>query len=291
MTITQLIPLAIAISIFLTVFALGLNASLEDALWLFRRPGLLARSLFSMNVLMVVLAILGAKLFNLDLAVAIAIISLAVSPVPPVFPKKQKKVGATDSYGVALVVSASLASLVLIPLWIESLSHIFGFEAHLDLGKILSIVLLKILLPLFAGIVVHQFAPQFADRIAKPLSLVALVILVIGVIPILFVSYHAMWAMVGNGVLAAVVLFAVIGLTAGHLLGGPNSDDRSVLALATSARHPGLALTIAVMNFPEQKKAVLIVLLFHLIVGAIVAIPYVQWRKRQHADLDAQNPS
>jgi BASS family bile acid:Na+ symporter len=284
MTIAQLIPIVIAISIVLTVFAFGLNASLEDAIWLFRKPGLFVRSIFSMNVLMVILAIIAAKLFDIDNALETAIIALALSPVPPIFPKKQRKVGATDSYAVALLVSASLVSIVLIPIWSELLGIIFNFEAHLGLNKILPIVFLKILLPLFAGIVVHRIAPQFADRAARLISLVAMILLVIGVLPVLFISYRAMWAMVGNGVLVAVILFAVVGITAGHLLGGPDPDDRSILALATSTRHPGLAITIAALNFPDRKGAVLIVVLFHLIVGAIVAIPYIKWRESRHSD-------
>jgi BASS family bile acid:Na+ symporter len=287
MTIAQLVPLAIATSIILIVFALGLDADLNDAIWLFRRPGLLARSIFSMNVLMVVLAIMGSRLFSLDPAIKTAIIALAISPVPPIFPKKRQKVGATDPYAVALVVSTSLASVVLIPIWLELLGGIFNFEAHVGLGKILTIVFLKIMLPLFAGILIRRFAPHVAARAVRPISLVAAVLLVMGVIPVLFISYRAMWAMVGNGVLAAVVLFAVVGIAAGHLLGGPAPDDRSVLALATSTRHPGLAITIAALNFPERKGAVLIVVLFHLIAGAIVALPYIKWRKRLHSDREA----
>lgn len=287
MAIAQLVPLTIATSIFLTVLALGLAANLKDAVWLFQKPGLLARSILSLNVLMVVLAIVAAKLFNLDPAVKIAIIALAISPVPPFFPKKQSKVGATDSYAVALLVSASLFSVVLIPGWLELLGGIFDFEAHLALDKILLVVFIKILLPLSVGILVHHFAPALAHRVVKPISIAATVLLVIAVLPILFSSYHAIWAMVGNGVLITLMLFALIGIVVGHLLGGPDPDDRSVLALATSARHPGIAITIAALNFPERKSAVFVVVLLHLIVGTIVAIPYMKWRKKSHSGLEA----
>lgn len=289
MTIAQLIPLAIVTSIVLTVFALGLNSSLEDAIWLFRKPGLLAKSIFSLNVLMVILAIVAARLFKLDPALQIAIIAIAISPVPPIFPKKESKVGATNPYAIALLVAASLFSIVLIPAWLGLLGAIFDFEAHVGVGleKILPTVFLRILLPLFAGILVHQFAPHFADRAVKPISLFAVILLIISIIPVLFViSYRAMWAMVGNGVLIVVILFAVVGITAGHLLGGPDPDNRSMLALATSMRHPGLAITIAALNFPERKSAVLIVVLFHLIIGTIVTIPYMKWRKKQHSRLE-----
>jgi len=64
MTLDQLIPAAISVSIFLTVFAVGLHAALRDAVFLLRRPGLLLRSILSMNVVMVVFAATAATLFD-----------------------------------------------------------------------------------------------------------------------------------------------------------------------------------------------------------------------------------
>jgi BASS family bile acid:Na+ symporter len=61
------------------------------------------------------------------------------------------------------------------------------------------------------------------------------------------------------------------------------SDNRSVLALATSTRHPGVALAIAGSLFPDQ-QTVLSVVLWHLIVGAVVCAPYVNWRQHEHGD-------
>jgi bile acid:Na+ symporter, BASS family len=279
MGITQLISLILSTSVILTVFAFGLDARVGDVTWLLRKPGLLVRSIFSMNVLMVILAIAAAEFFHLDPAIKTAIVALAISPIPPLFPKKGGQIGITGSYAIALVMSAALLSMVLIPGWVELLSVIFHFQAHVGVEKILQIVLTKILLPLCVGILAHRFAPDFSERLVKPISLIATLLLVVGVLPVLFVSYHAMWAMVGNGVLIAVAVFSLVGIVIGHLLGGPDPQDRSILALATSTRHPGIAIAISVLNFPERKE-VLIVVLFHLVVGAIVAIPYIKWRKR-----------
>jgi len=78
------------------------------------------------------------------------------------------------------------------------------------------------------------------------------------------------------------VLFTVVGLTVGHLLGGPDPHDRRVLALATATRHPGVAMAIAALNFPDQRAAQ-IVIVYHLIFGAIVSFPYVKWQARGNA--------
>ena len=67
-------------------------------------------------------------------------------------------------------------------------------------------------------------------------------------------------------------------------LGGPDPDDRAVLALATASRHPGVALAIASANFPGQ-TLVPAAVLWYLIVSALVSIPYLTWRQRRHGGI------
>jgi bile acid:Na+ symporter, BASS family len=53
-------------------------------------------------------------------------------------------------------------------------------------------------------------------------------------------------------------------------------EDRTVLALYTSARHPGVAVAIAQTNFPEQRLALAAILLA-MLVSAVLALPYMNW--------------
>jgi BASS family bile acid:Na+ symporter len=143
-----------------------------------------------------------------------------------------------------------------------------------------SIVMIPILIPLLAGIGFGHIAPALAARIASPVSLVAMLLLLVSLVPILFVATPALVALIGNGVLACLIAFALVGLCVGHFLGGPDSDNRTVLAIATAARHPGMAIAIASLTFPDE-KAVMAVVLYHVILGGIVAVPYVKWRSHQ----------
>lgn len=290
MTLAQLIPLAINVSMFLIVFALGLNATLQDATWLFRRPALLVRSILSMNIVMLVFAVAVALLFDLHPAIEIAIVALAVSPVPPILPGKQEKAGGSASYAIGLLVAASVVAIVLVPAAIELVGRIFGVEAHLAPGKVASVILVSVIVPLLAGIGLRQLAPDLAVRIAKPVSLFATALLVVAFVPVLFIAWPAIWALVGNGVLLILILFTLIGLTVGHWLGGPDPDDRTVLALATATRHPGVAAIIAGINFPSE-KTVLAIVMYHLVIGGIVSLPYVNWRKHTHSGLTTGAPT
>ncbi len=65
-------------------------------------------------------------------------------------------------------------------------------------------------------------------------------------------------------------------LAAGHLLGGPNAETRTALAIATIARNMGLALFITVLSGTE--KCELAVLVAYMISGIALAVPYSDQR-------------
>lgn len=282
MTLVQWIVLALQASVALLVFALGLEAHYRDAAYVFQRPWLLLRSLFSMSVVMPLFAIAAVALFDLSPAINVAIVALSLSPVPPILPWKQTKAGGSAPYAVGLLFSAAVLAIFLLPTVVELDGLLFGREAHLPMAKIAPIMLGTIILPLIAGMTVNALKPEFALRFARPVAMLATALLVLAALPVLVGEWRQLLAMVGNGTLIVLALFALVGITAGHLLGGPDPDDRTVLALATAARHPGVAIAIATLNAPAE-KGVLAVILWHLIVGAIVAIPYVRWRERSHA--------
>jgi BASS family bile acid:Na+ symporter len=281
MTLASLIPLAINVSMGLVVFSLALKAKAEDVGYLLREPGLLVRSIVSMNIVMPILAALVAAAFDLHPAIKIAIVALALSPVPPILPGKQIKAFGTTAYVVSLLFIAAVLSVVVVPLGIAILGWVFGLEQHVSMAGVMKAILITVLVPLLVGILVRQFAPDVADAVSRPASLIGGIMLVAAFLPVLFTAWPLIMSMVGNGTLLVLAVFAVVGLAVGHWLGGPDPDNHSVLAIATSTRHPGVALAIAGSLFPDQ-KAVLSVVLWHLIVGAVVCAPYIRWRQQEH---------
>jgi BASS family bile acid:Na+ symporter len=282
MTLVQVIGLAIQASVFLIVFAIGLDATMREVGYLFRRPGLLARSILSMNVIMLAFAIAVVLLFKLNPAIDTTLVALAAAPVPPALPNKQAKAGGSQDYAIGLLATAALAAIVLVPIAIAIVGQLSGRNLYVPTEKVVSTVLISVLIPLMAGVLVRHFLPVFADKAARPISRFAMILLLLAVLPILFVASKAIWGLLGNGALVCLVLFTLTGLAAGHLLGGPDPDHRTVLALATAVRHPGIALAIASINFPDQKSVAAVVVCY-LIIAAAISAPYVKWRVRAHA--------
>ncbi len=279
MTAQTLVLLALKASILLSVFAIGLASRVEDTLFLLRRPGLLLRSVLAINVVMPLVAAAMAWTFDLPVAVEVALVALAVSPVPPLLPKKQIKAGGEPSYAIGLLVVAALIAILFVPLAVELVGLAFHLPVHMTAWPIARLVFATVLAPLLAGILVRRLAPELAARFARPVGLFANVVLMLCVVAVLLTAWPAIVAFVGTGALWAVALFVGVGLAVGHWLGGPDPHDRSVLALAAATRHPGVALAIASANFPGD-TTILPAFLLYLIFGAVLAIPYVMWRRR-----------
>ena len=177
---------------------------------------------------------------------------------------------------VGLLVAAALLAIVFVPLAVKVLGWAFAREAHMQPTAIARLVAVSSLLPLAAGILGRRLAPALAERMAGPMSLSATVLLAAVALLLVVNSGPAAVGLIGSGRLLSITAFVVIGLAVGHWLGGPDPEDRTVLALSTACRHPGIALAITTTNFPEEKLATGAVLLY-LLVSSIVVLPYLKW--------------
>lgn len=280
MDLATLIPLVLKVSIVLTVFAVGLGARAQDAVSLLTRPSLLARSLILMYVVMPLVAAGLAAAFDFPRSVEIALVALAVSPVPPLLPRKGLEAGGGASYTFGLLVAASLLAIVFVPAALAVLGPAFGQSVHMSPLSIARLVGMTVLVPLAVGIGVGRVAPALAPRLARVIGRVAMLTLVASALPVLVKAGPAMASLIGNGTLMAFMAFVLVGLVVGDRLGGPDPENRTVLALFTASRHPGVALAIAAANFPEEKLEGAAVILY-LLVGLVASGIYLVWRRRR----------
>jgi BASS family bile acid:Na+ symporter len=290
MNVTDLIRIAVLLSIMLIVLGFGLLCTWRDATSLFRNPRLLLRSLLAMNVIVPLFAAALAAMFSLRPVIEVVLIALAVSPVPPFLPLKQSKVVGHHEYIYGLLGATSLLTIVLAPITVSLLGLLFSRHTSIDPMGIARIVALTVLVPFALGLLVHRIKPGLAVQASPIASKVGMALLVIALVPVLIKMWPAMIALIGDGTIVAIIAFILVGLAAGHWLGGPDPNTRTVLALATATRHPGVALIIATANFPDTKLVAPAVLLY-LLVCTVFSAPYVMWRKRQNKDLLAAPPA
>jgi bile acid:Na+ symporter, BASS family len=274
-----LVLLALQVSILSTVFLFGLKTTVQDLLYLIHRPGLLARSLLAVFVLMPLMVVALDLLFDFRPPVEVVLWALAISPLPPLLPRKETGAGGNTSYGLGLMAVLAVVSIAAVPLSLEVLASVFGRELAMPARTIAALVVKTTLAPLLAGVAVRRLMPSLAARLERPLIRITTVLLTVAVLVLVAASASAIWAAVGDGTVLAMTIVTLAGLAMGHLLGRPDPDHSVVLALATSCRHPAIALTIAATNYPEQQFGGIILL--YLVVNALVAIPYLRWQRRR----------
>jgi BASS family bile acid:Na+ symporter len=267
----------------LIVLGFALNVSVAEARYLLAHPALLTRSLLAMNLVMPLLAAAAVVLLNLDPATEIGLIALALSPIPPILPTELIKAGGSRLYTAGLLSVATAGAFIVVPAGIALLGWATGSHLTVSVTAIAPPVLVTVLVPLAIGLLSHHLAPDFAERVAAWVSVAGVILLVAGLVPAVVATSPLLVAALGNGTALALAAFALVGLAVGHQLGGPEPDDRTVLALATAARHPGVALAVAGATFPEA-TGILAVVLWHLVIGAIVTAPYISWRRRVHVE-------
>ncbi|MEO8124454.1 MAG: hypothetical protein ABI633_10430 [Burkholderiales bacterium] len=273
---TEVLLISLKLSVVTLIFSIGLGSTLAVLSYLWRRPALLARSLFAMVVLVPVVALLLVSFLPLTAGVKAALLVLAVSAGAPLLPRKLGAVGG-GGYVFSLVVTSSLLAIVLVPAWIGLIGRRLGVETDLDPIVVAGVIAKSFLLPLAIGFGLRLAIPTLADRIADRLMAVAGIVLSIAALTLLALHWDVFTGVRWQGY-AALCVMLVIALAIGHALGGPEPADRTALAIACATRHVGLAVLVA-SAFPGPQTTVLIGA--YILASAFVTIPYLHWRKAQ----------
>ncbi|MFC3079968.1 hypothetical protein ACFODL_17845 [Phenylobacterium terrae] len=277
----SLIPVIIAASLAGFVARVGLESTLDDVLYLVRRPPMLLKAVVAVNMVVPLAAVALIALFPLPAVAKAGILLMAVSPVPPLVPGKEMKLGGAKNYAYSLYVTLILLAVVLVPATVAALSAFYGVHVALSPAVLGRNVLLTVLVPLVLGMLVRHGAPVLAERLAPWFARISSLLLLVALVPILIKLWPAMLDLVGDGVVLAMALVSLVALAGGHILGGPDPHHRSALAVTAATRHPGIALMIATANSADPKVPAAII--GFVLVGLLVSLPYQRWVKGQAA--------
>jgi len=275
--ILSMLKIGLPLSVAASMFAQGLSIVPSHLAFFRERPTLMLRSL----VVVLILVPMAALAIILSLkpapAVAVGLAILVASPAAPLMLVKVPKKGGSLAYMTCLHLTLSLLALFTVPLTLELLSKAIGFRAEVGVLAVARVVGMTILLPVCLGIVVRSFFPKIVGAVGPPLAKAGGFALLVLVLFVVVIAYGLLMKMEfwSYFVMAIVV---TVSLAIGHCLGPRDPEEQTTLAMESAARHPGLAMTIAALNFSPQKA--LSVLVPYLVVFMVVTTIYLQWRKR-----------
>lgn len=275
--------LAFQISLFVVLLGYGLTARFSDVTYVLHLPDLLARSLLAVLVVAPVVAAVLVSVMALRPQVAIALVALATSPLPPLLPRRGETAAGHVQYRLGLVVVLAVLAIPVTAVATPLLGHVFGRQYVASSWHVAELMVTAVLVPLVAGMTVRVRWPELAEHLAGPIERVQRWALPAAMIMLLIAAAPAMWRLMGGLTLVAMVLFVTIMAAVGHALGGPEPRNSAVLAFATGCRHPAAALTVATASFPNADEHGAVAL-YGLVTAAVGAL-YTRWLRRNSATL------
>lgn len=201
---------------------------------LVRERRLLARSLLSIFVIAPAIALAVVELIAMPNTAKVAIVALSLSILPQALPRKEHAAGGDRQYANALTLTVAI---VVVPLLAELLGQITGRPYGVPPSEIAGYVLLILGAPLVAGVLVRRVWSGAAEVLSEPLKRIAVTVALVSVVIHGVSTAPAMLGLIHPGPLVGMLLFTVGSLAVGHFLGGPDREDRIVLALESATRH------------------------------------------------------
>jgi BASS family bile acid:Na+ symporter len=205
---------------------------------------------------------------------------MAVSPMAPLVQMKMWKGGLDRSHTVGLYLALILSAILFVPATVALLSALYpGEAASISVAAVAKMVGVTTLLPVAVGLAISNWAPEFARRAAPIVRILGFIAVGLLAALILYKRGGAIFGLIGDGTLLAIVIIVAAGLAVGDWLGRPNPANSDALAMAAGTRHPGIAALIVQANFTDP-RVMLAVLLF-LLTGIIMTLAYLFWQLRR----------
>jgi bile acid:Na+ symporter, BASS family len=265
----QLSPLTIVITFTLwaSIGSLGLGAPRDPLISMFRQRGAVLRIVAFDALVVPPLAWLIVTLLNVEEAYAIGLLLVGAASAGPLGLVAVRIAGAEAGVALAAVGMLELANIVVIPVWSAILlPRTVGVGA----GEIAVGLIVWLVLPLMAGRLVAQRAPEAVPGILRVTTPVATV----GWLLSIALSLLGAWTLIGpaasSGTFGAAVVLAITCLVGGWVFAGGDVRTRSTGALITGQRGNAIALGIAATAFADMPQAALAVVLFGTLVSVLV---------------------
>jgi len=274
--------LAIAFLVCMTM-SLGLEVTWRQLLTLLRDKGLLFRALAANLILVPLLGLALVRVFPLPLDFANAFLILAAAPGAPMSLRYTRNQDDDAPFAAALLFVLILAAICFTPLIAEL---ILPAQTRLSVpyDRVATVALLYMVFPGLLGIAIQRWGGEETVMIRSVTFISARVFFLAWVILVTAEQSRAV-RQLGVPTLAAMASLIIGSMIIGWLLGGPQRENRRILATGTSMRNVGLCAVIAIESFPGTKVDIALVAFSALMVTPNSLLPFYEnyWKRRRKA--------
>lgn len=249
MTSYILLGILVQAFIFTIMLTVGLQVSLAEIKKVFRKRGVIWKTLILNLILAPLVAFIFLEAFEIDGPVATAILLLAVAPGAP-FAPRIIEIGKGDlAFASGAVLLLSAIAVISGPISAQLLTGQQAIGFSLPWRLILVLIFFQ-LFPLLLGLWLHEKKPNRAANLIRPFHLLSNLLIASLAVVATFAFGDQFWQLTPKdwGIMLAVTFLWMI---SGALHRGDGALIRHTESLLMPARNIGLALFLALQGFGD----------------------------------------
>jgi predicted Na+-dependent transporter len=273
---TTLASLSVLVFVIGSMASMGLSLKLQQITASLKNTRLVIMALLVNFVLVPLVAYAITLLLPLDEPLRVGLILLSTAAGAPFLPKLAEVSKGNTAFSVGLMVLLMVVTVIYLPIVLPLL---LGGVA-VNPWDIAQSLILLMLLPLTLGLLINARYEEMAARLQPVFSQTSNTALMLLLVLGLVLNFRDMISLVGSFGFLAAVLFLLVSLALGYLLGGSEPQTKSVIGLGTAQRNIAAALVVAGQNFGSEVITYLMVV---AIVALIILMPLAGELGRRHS--------
>ncbi|MBE9474653.1 MAG: bile acid:sodium symporter [Chloroflexi bacterium] len=258
--------LSVLVFVIGSMFSLGLSLTMKQIIDPLKNTRMVILALVANFVLVPLLAYALALLFNLDESLRIGLILLSTAAGAPFLPKLVDVAKGNIAFSVGLMVLLMVVTIIYLPIVLPLLLG----DVEVNPWDIAQSLIIMMLIPLAVGLFIKARYEEAAAKIQPTFGMASNIALITLTVLGLVLNFSSMIALVGSFGILAGIIFILVSLVIGYLLGGSDRGDKSVMGLGTAQRNISAALVVAAQNFSVDVITYLMVI---AIIGLVVLMP------------------
>jgi BASS family bile acid:Na+ symporter len=258
--------LSVLVFVIGSMMSMGLSLTMTQIIEPLKNARLVILALVANFVLVPIVAYAITLVLPLNESLRIGLILLSTAAGAPFLPKLAQAAKGNTAFSVGLMVLLMVVTIVYLPIVLPLLLG----DVDVNPWEIARSLIVMMLIPLAIGLFIRARYEETAASLQPTFGMASNIALLALTVLGLVLNFNSMIALVGSFGILAGIIFIVIALAIGYLLGGSEGGIRSVMGLGTAQRNISAALVVAAQNFDSSVVTYLMVI---AIIGLVVLMP------------------
>jgi BASS family bile acid:Na+ symporter len=248
------------------MMSMGLSLTMKQIVEPLKNARLVILALVANFVLVPIVAYAITLVLPLNDSLRIGLILLSTAAGAPFLPKLAQAAKGSTAFSVGLMVLLMVVTIIYLPIVLPLLLG----DVAVNPWEIARSLIIMMLIPLAIGLFIKARYEEAAANIQPTFGMASNIALLALTVLGLVLNFDSMIALVGSfGILAGIV-FILVSLVIGYLLGGSEGRIKSVMGLGAAQRNISAALVVAGQNFDS---GVITYLMVMALIGLVILMP------------------